>query len=326
MRPIRHQADLLDMSRQASAFAVLAGWFKLGIFQILADGKARTLAELPGDTRALRITAPILSHLGLLVGAGDHYALSPAGQEIARTGLFMLAGALDGFDDLSRIGDVLSQGGPMRDRAGVSKATDGGVREEDIPRARAFMQMLYDNSESSARQTAAFTSRLLPQGASVVDVGGGHGRYGRELVECGHEVTIVDKAVCVDFAREIHGDKLAYRVADFMKDDIGGPYDAALLSNIIHGFSPDENRALIQRLSAALKPGGLIVFKDMFIDDLGAHPENAVVFGLTMLLYTQGGQSYTAAEVADICEKEGFSLVETVSLESYGLLFAKKKA
>lgn len=326
MRPIRTQADIVDMSRQAQAYAVFAGWHKLGLFHILADGKTHALRDLPGDLRALRITAPILAHLGILVGHGERYALSTAGRELARSGLLMVGGALDNFDDLSRITDVLSQGGPMRDRSGVSKATEGGVREEDIPRARAFMQMLYDNSESSALQTATFTAKHLPKGAHLLDVGGGHGRYGRELVNMGYSATIVDKAVCIDFAKEIHGDKLGYLVADFLKDDLGGPYDGAVLSNIVHGFSPDENRTLLERLSSAMKPGGVVVFKDMFIDDLGAHPENAVMFGLTMLFYTEGGQSYTVADVDELCEKEGFSMIETVPLESFTLLFAKKKA
>src|SRR5690606_9520379 len=110
-----------------------------------------------------------------------------------------------------------------------------------------------------------------------------------ELVELGHRATLFDKAVCVDFARELHGEALEYRVGDFFRDDLGGPYDAALLSNIVHGFSLDENRSLITRLAKALKPGGYLVMKDMFIDDLGADPENAVTFGMTMLLYTQGG-------------------------------------
>lgn len=326
MRRIRTEDDLLDMSRQASALAIIAGWAKLGLFDALADGKARKLDELPANPRSLRITAPILMHVGILVGDGERFALSHNARKLHEAGALGAFRALDTFDDLSRIDEVLSRGGPARDRDGESKATDGGVHEEDVPRARAFMKMLYRRSEASAKETAAWSQRYLPRGGHILDVGGGHGRYGRELVEIGYQATIIDKQVCIDLARELHGERLSYIARDFMKEDIGGPYDGALLSNIVHGLSESENRALVQKLAKALKPGGFIVFKDMFIDDLGAHPENAVLFGLTMLLYTEGGESFTVGDVDDWCKDAGLLEVESVTLDDFTLLFAKKGA
>lgn len=326
MRPIRTEDDLYELSRASSALAIIAGCSRIGLFDALADGKARKIGELPGDARALRVATPILMHLGILVGDGESFALSATARELHAKGALAAYGTLDTLDDLSRIDGVLSRGGPARDRDGNSKATSGGVREEDVPRARAFMQMLYRRSETSAKETARWSAKYLPQGAHILDVGGGHGRYGRELVDIGYRATIVDKQVCIDFARELHGEALSYIVADFFEDDIGGPYDGALLSNIVHGFSAKENRALVAKLAKALKPGGVLVFKDMFIDDLGAHPENAVMFGLTMLLYTEGGESFTRADVNEWCEGEGFLPVERVTLSEYTLLFAKKKA
>lgn len=325
MRRIRTEDDLFDLSHAAGALAVIAGCSRLGVFDALADGAARTLDELPGDARALRIAAPILAHVGILVGDGERIALSAIARELHAAGALGLYDGLERLSDLSRITEVLSRGGPARDPSGRSKATDGGVHEDDVPRARAFMQMLYRRSEASARTTAAWSARRLPAGAHVLDVGGGHGRYARDLVELGLRATVFDKPVCVDFARELHGEALEYRTGDFMKDDLGGPYDAALLSNIVHGFSESDNRALVARLTRHLKPKGSLIFKDMFIDDLGADPENAVMFGLTMLLYTDGGASYTIAEVDAWCHSEGFSPVERVTLESFTLLFAKKK-
>lgn len=325
MRPIRTEDDLYDLSYAASAVAVIAGCARIGVFDALADGQARTLDELPGDTRALRIVAPILLHLGILVGDGESFALSATARELHSSGALALYRELETLDDLSRITDVLSQGGPARDRSGQSKATEGGVLEDDVPRARAFMQMLYRRSEASAKETASWSAKRLPAGAHVLDVGGGHGRYARELVELGYRATLLDKPVCIDFARELHGETLEYRAGDFLQDDLGGPYDAALLSNIVHGCSVEENVALIDRLTKALKPGAALIFKDMFIDDLGAHPENAVMFGLTMLLYTEGGASYTVTDVNGWCQKAGFTSVERVTLEDFTLLFATKK-
>ena len=326
MRPIRTEDDIYDLSRATTALATIAGWSKLGLFHVLADGKPKKIDELPADARALRVTVPILAHLGLLSRDGDTIAFTATAKKLYDEGALGLYITLDNLDDLSRINEVLAKGGPARTRDGQSKATEGGVREEDVPRARAFMEMLYRRSATSARETALSMSKRLPQGAHVLDVGGGHGRYGRELVELGHRATLFDKNVCIDFARELHGKALEYRAGDFFRDDLGGPYDAALLSNIVHGFSLDENRRLVAKLSKVIQPGGYLVMKDMFIDDLGADPENAVTFGMTMLLYTNGGQSYTVAEMDSLCRPEGFAPIESASFGEFTLLFARKEA
>lgn len=325
MRPIRTEDDLYDLTRAAAAVATVAGWSKLGLFHLLADGAPRRLDELPADPRALRVTVPVLAHLGLLARDGDTIALTATAQRLHAEGALGLYTTLDTLDDLSRIDEVIAKGGPARTRDGQSKATEGGVREEDVPRARGFMEMLYRRSETSARETARAIAKRLPAGVHVLDVGGGHGRYAHELAQLGLRATLFDKPVCVDFAREKHGDSLGYLAGDFFRDDLGGPYDAALLSNIVHGFSIEENRHLVERLAKVLKPGGYLVFKDMFLDDFAAHPENAVTFGLTMLFYTNGGQSYTVAEMDALCRAQGFAPVETASFEDYALLFARKE-
>lgn len=326
MRPIRTEDDLVALRRAAEAYAVVAGWQKLGAFAKLADGAPRPLAELGGDPRALAITAPILVHLGLLVGDGERYALSPAARELARSGALPGAAALDTFGDLSRLDAVLARGGPARRDDGSSKATTGGVREADVAASRAFMQALYRRSEHSARATAEWLAPRMPAGGHLLDLGGGHGRYARELADRGFRATIFDKPLCVDLARELHGDALAYRAGDFERDDLGGPYDAVLASNIVHGCSPDENRALVARLAAALRPGGFLVVKDMLIDDAGEGPENAALFGLTMLLYTDGGRSYRFDELAGFCRAAGLAMDGRATFESFALVFAKKPA
>lgn len=326
MRPIRTEDDLYDLSRAATALAAVAGWAKLGLFHVLADGTPRKLDEIPADPRALRVTVPILAHLGLLSRDGDTIAFTATAKRLYENGALHLYGTLDTLDDLSRIDEVIAKGGPARTRDGQSKATEGGVREEDVPRARAFMELLYRRSETSARETARAIAKRLPTGAHVLDVGGGHGRYAHELVELGLRATLFDKPVCVDFAHEKHGKTLGYIKGDFFRDELGGPYDGALLSNIVHGFSIEENERIVERLAKVVKPGGYLVFKDMFLDDLGAHPENAVTFGMTMLLYTNGGQSYAVAEMDALCRKHGFSPIEIASFDDYALLFARKEA
>ena len=172
------------------------------------------------------------------------------------------------------------------------------------------MAMLHRRSESCADVARAMTARM-PDSPHVVDLGGGHGRYGDALIEAGCAVTLIDRPVILEIAQERYGDRMAYLTANFLQDDeLGGPYDGALLSNIVHGLGADENLALFRRLGRCMRPGGLVVLKDMFVDELGAHPEEATFFGLTMLMYTRQGSSYAISEIADLLVQAGFASLE----------------
>ncbi len=240
-------------------------------------------------------------------------------------GALRLSGAEGALGDMSRLDPVLRDGGPVRAADGASRVTEGGVREHDKEGARAFMDMLYRLANSVHDVAAAMVDRL-GEGAHVLDVGGGHGRYGEALLDRGARVTLLDRPVIVDIARERYADRLAYRTADFLADDLGGPYDGALLSNIVHGLGRQENLGLLRRIARSLRPGGLIVLKDMFVDELGAHPEEATFFGLTMLMYTREGSSYGVGEMSDLLRTAGFEGEELqVHVdERYTLLMARR--
>jgi len=170
---------------------------------------------------------------------------------------------------------------------------------------------------------------LLNEGDHILDVGGGHGRYGEALRErCGAAITLFDRAVCVDIAKERFGDSQSYIAGDFMTDSLGGPYEGALLSNIVHGFSLDENRILFRRLADVTKPGGLLVLKDMFFGETGAQPEEAAMFGMTMLLFTREGRTFSAQEMIALAEDEGFEKVGVLPVPdcNFSLIVARRSA
>jgi len=296
-----------------------------GLFRALADGGPLAAEELPGDPRALSISAGMLTHLGLLTYDGRRWGLTLSGRALLDGGALNLSGAEGALGDMSRLDPVLRDGGPVRGADGTSRVTEGGVREHDKEGAQAFMNMLYRRADSVHDVAAAMVDRL-GEGAHVVDIGGGHGRYGEALLDRGARVTLLDRPVIVDIARERYADRLTYRTANFLEDELGGPYDGALLSNIVHGLGPQENLGLFQRLARSLRPGGLIVLKDMFVDELGAHPEEATFFGLTMLMYTREGSSYGVGEMSELLGSAGFEGVELqVHVdERYTLLMARR--
>lgn len=323
---IKSERDLEELWRGAQAAAVISAWANAGALQALGDGKARRLEELPGDARALARTVALLAHLGLVVGDGSTWALSQTGQELLRSGALLMSGVSSSLGDLSRLDAVLREGGPVRAADGTSRVTEGGVREHDPANARAFLDMLYRRSAQTSEEVGRWVGPRMSAGARVLDLGGGHGRYARVLADRGLAVTLYDRPLCVEIARERHGDALSYLAGDFLTDDVGGPYDAALLSNIVHGLGPDECNVVLGKLGRALVPGGLLVIGDMLLGEHGSLPVEAAFFDLTMLMYTREGRSYRVEELRAMLAAAGFAGAEHVYVADarFSLLMARR--
>jgi 2-polyprenyl-3-methyl-5-hydroxy-6-metoxy-1,4-benzoquinol methylase len=324
MQKIRIETDLYDLYDGAKALAVLAGWLELGLWEHLATQGPTRLEDLPGDLRALRVTARILGHAGLLVGDGDSWALSPTGRHLWRGGALKHTSFLQNIGDLSRIVPVVRDGHPVRSEKGESRVSRGGVREDDPEWSRRFLDTLYRRSERGAKETAAWIARMWPAGGRALDLGGGHGRYARELLAQGYSVTIFDIPFCIELARERHGPALSYVEGDFEREEIGGgPYDIVLASNVVHGISAAGNEALLGRIRRSMNRGGLVVLKDMFLDETGTDPHISVFFAMTMLFYTAGGETYSMREVTRWFSQAGFELDRVVVQESYQLVVGR---
>jgi 2-polyprenyl-3-methyl-5-hydroxy-6-metoxy-1,4-benzoquinol methylase len=329
VNPIRSENDLDTLRRQSAAYAVLLSWVRHGLIDQLSGGDPIPADELGAHPDAIRNTAPVLAHLGVLIRHpipdGTHaWSLSPTALALIESGAFPNHKAWDAFDDLSRVHTVLANGGPIADRDGRSKLTSGGVVETDVKRTRGFMDMLYRRSAVAARVTARLVIPWAPSG-HVLDLGGGHGRYGHELARLGLKVTLFDRPLCCQIAQERYGDEIGTQSGDFMVDDLGGPYDVVLLSNIVHGLGPDELDSLFGRLRAVIRPGGVVAIKDMFLDDAQARPEAAALFGVTMLLYTSAGRSYTTTEMREHLARAGFVDADTIDLsdQQFSVLIAR---
>jgi hypothetical protein len=323
----KNEDDFVELYRAAEAYAVIAAWAGAGLLALLGDGRARRIDELPGDPRAIRQTIPILAHEGLLVVDGQSVALSHTARGLVTSGIIGPRGSKALLSALTQLDVVIKDGGPVRGPDGMPAVTDIGVRKDDPAAARAFMDMLFRRSEVGSQEVARWLARWLASGARVLDLGGGHGRYGDALRALGFAVTLYDQPAVVELARERYGDALAYAAGDFMADELGGPYDAALLSNIVHGFGPAENRRLLARVAAALVPGGLVVLKDMFLDDHGRSPREAAYFNLSMLLHTREGQTYSLGETRAILAEAGFEPGEHVYVPDarFSLVVGRKR-
>jgi SAM-dependent methyltransferase len=60
------------------------------------------------------------------------------------------------------------------------------------------------------------------------------------------------------------GERVRHRAGNALSDDLGnGAWDVVLLSQLVHHFTDEQNRGLLRRIAAALKPGGVCVLLDV---------------------------------------------------------------
>jgi ubiquinone/menaquinone biosynthesis C-methylase UbiE len=115
-----------------------------------------------------------------------------------------------------------------------------------------------------AARTQGLVLRYLPDGASVLDVGGATGFYADWLAQRGHDVQLVDAVPFhVDAARERAGDPPAFaaEVGDARAlrfDDAS--FDAVLLLGpLYHLVERDDRVAALREAARVCRPGGVVL-------------------------------------------------------------------
>jgi SAM-dependent methyltransferase len=99
----------------------------------------------------------------------------------------------------------------------------------------------------------------LPAGASVLDVGCGHGVPARYLVDRGFRVTGLDgSARLLELARKAVPEA-TFHLGDMRSADPGGPYDAVLAWDSVFHVPRGDHAAVFSRFRSWLGPGGRLL-------------------------------------------------------------------
>ncbi|GAO03238.1 trans-aconitate 2-methyltransferase [Anaeromyxobacter sp. PSR-1] len=102
----------------------------------------------------------------------------------------------------------------------------------------------------------------------VLDVGAGTGLLAEQVLARfpAAEVTLLDfSAEMLDRARARFAGRPArvtFRTGDYLRDPLGGPWDAIVSALSVHHLSDGDKRALYARAAEALAPGGILVNAD----------------------------------------------------------------
>jgi SAM-dependent methyltransferase len=97
---------------------------------------------------------------------------------------------------------------------------------------------------------------------------------------------------------------------DFNEGLPEGQFDAAYLGSVSHIYGPEENLALMNRVSGALSPGGLIAIRDF----IRGRSKGAALFAVNMLVNTESGNTYTEEDYRGWLGEAGFQEVEVLPI------------
>lgn len=106
--------------------------------------------------------------------------------------------------------------------------------------------------------------------------------------------------------------RIELRAGNFNRDRWGGPYDAILMSDILHYQSLTSNAHLVKQAFVHLRPGGRLIIKDRFLDESGTSPAWATAFAVHILVNTEQGRCFKVSEAIDWMTKAGFQSVSEI--------------
>ena len=308
---------LIKLTIADCAAKVLHSAVTLGVFTALADGpldRDALAAAASIDGRMAADFLDALVGLGLLERQGAAYANAPLAQQ------YLVAGApgyLGGFVELTnetlygtwgRLTEALRTGEAQRldpDKGGFV-----GDKHNDPEKMKRFLSGLDAYSDRMGKELASTVDWKSYN--SFVDLGGARGNLAAVLVGAYPHLT----ATCFDLERtrplfrEHIGklgldDRVSFVGGDFFADDIPVA-DVVVLGHILHGFDDARRQQLLRRVSAAVRPGGLVIVYDRMIDDNRSNAER-LLSSLHMRLVSQDGSEYRIGDCQRWLAEAGFA-------------------
>jgi len=215
----------------------------------------------------------------------------------------------------------------------------------------SLYQWLNDQKPGSTRlfqEAMMETSRLfaddvinkisIPSGSrKLLDVGGGHGLYSVKFCRKYPELsaTIIDAPAALEIARENiakvrMGSRITVQPGNYLTDSFGdGPYDIALLFNVIHAHTPEENIGLLLKVAQVLGSDGLVAILSLVSDKSGRPTADSLQKSSALTFFVNfGGNIYRSEEVQSWFRQAGFVSTKIIGLRNapaIKLLIGKKK-
>jgi SAM-dependent methyltransferase len=196
----------------------------------------------------------------------------------------------------------------------------GGTVTEERTNENAEMWVEFARSMAPFTSVSAGALSSLvdaPGPRKMLDVAASHGLFGIACLKRNPQARVValDGASVLEVGEENAkktgvADRWSKLVGDAFTVDLGTGYDAALVTNFLHHFTPEENERFLRRIHAALKPGGKVAVLEFVPNEDRVTPPVPASFALIMLMGTVDGDAYTYRQLSAMLERAGFRGIE----------------
>lgn len=292
---------------------------EVDLFRHISDSGS-TLDDLSASSkvprRTLRMIVDAMVALGLVERRGDLYWNSPA------TAAFLSGRTGADLRPMMRFLNRLSyrrwlnlEEAVRTDGASVG-GYHGGYTQED---QRIFSEGVESATAGAAQALAAGYDFARHQ--RVIDIGGGTGSFlisilmrHRNLRGTLFELPTVTGLATQRIASSGVGSRIVVQEGDFSKDRLPRGHDAAIVANIIHGGSSEQNKALLQAIRNAMEPGARVLIVDFWTDNTHTEPLFAALMAGEFLVGTGAGDIYSHAEGENWLRLTGWRLIDQFPL------------
>jgi O-methyltransferase domain/Dimerisation domain len=297
----------LATSFMATRYLIAAA--EVGVFEALGDAALdldALAARVAVPRRTARICADAMVALGLLERDGPLYRNSPAADAF-------LSGR--GPRDLRPFVRLMDRRYPAW--AEFTEAIRAGQGPGFITRLDAETQRVYS---AGVESVTAGSARALAQSYEfgrhqrLLDLGGGTGSFlvpileHHPAIECG----LFDIPSVIALAREnlkarVGDGRVRFYEGDLLLDQFPAGYDAFLLANVVHIFTPEHNHDVLKRVHASAPSGARLLLVDFWTDPSHTQPVFAAIMAGQFLLAGEG-DVYSEDEIRDMLASTGWMM------------------
>jgi 2-polyprenyl-3-methyl-5-hydroxy-6-metoxy-1,4-benzoquinol methylase len=286
---------------------------KLDVFTTL-DQQTRTAAsvasKIGADAKALTLLMNALVALRLLRQDGNGYANSAVAREHLVTHSPQYIGHLLLLHDAEwgnwgRLEEAIRTG---------QSSVQRHIFETDPALGANVLTVLHRIGRQSGPE---FAKRLaLSQARTMLDLGGGAGTNAIAFCQTYPRLTatIFDLPATLLLAEGTVKEaglesRITSLAGNFNSDNLGGPYDFILMSDVLHYQNFEANAGLVRKCFAHLNPGGRLVIKDRYLDASGTSPAWTTAFAVHIFVNTEQGACYRTADAMEWMRAAGFDQV-----------------
>jgi SAM-dependent methyltransferase len=309
-------APVLELIGGFRAAKFLMAATELGFFEVLAEAPADlgVLATRTGLTRrAARICADAMVAVGLLHRDGDTYRNSAAAAAY-------LTGATDvDLRPFVRFSDRISYPAWTR----LAHALRHGAGDSIVDRDPALVTIFSEGVEAVNAAPAAGLAASVDFRAHrrLLDLGGGTGSWSIAVVRANPHLsaTVFELPQVAGIARRRIAerglsDRIGVATGDVRTSDLPTGHDCCLLANVVHCFSPSDNKRLLENVRRAVEPGARLLLADYWTNATHTEPVVAALMAGEYAVNIDDGDVYSLDEAREWLAATGWRFVTEVPI------------